>query len=61
MIIMFALVLYIGTIFMRDNPKTTTNDVFTAIYAITLSVGTVYNNTQLFDGFSEIKKAATLF
>jgi ATP-binding cassette subfamily B (MDR/TAP) protein 1 len=58
MFIIFALIFYIGTIFIRDNPGVTVNDVFTAIYAITFSAMTVGNNAHFLPDMASGKNAA---
>ncbi len=58
MFIIFALIFYIGTIFIRDNPQLTVADVFTAIYAITFSAMTVGNNAHFLPDVASGKNAA---
>ncbi len=59
MFVIFALIFYIGTIFIRDNPGVVTvNDVFTAIYAITFSAMTAGNNAHFLPDMASGKNAA---
>lgn len=58
MFVIFALIFYIGTIFIRDNPSVGVTDVFTAIYAITFSAMTVGNNAHFLPDVASGKNAA---
>lgn len=59
MFIIFALIFYIGTIFIKDNPgKVTIEDVFTAIYSITFSAMTAGNNSHFLPDMAAGKNAA---
>jgi ATP-binding cassette subfamily B (MDR/TAP) protein 1 len=58
MYIIFAIIFYIGTIFIRDYPELTIEDVFTAIYAITFSAMTVGNNVHFLPDIASGKNAA---
>jgi ABC-type multidrug transport system fused ATPase/permease subunit len=58
MYIIFALIFYVGTIFIRDNPELTIEDVFTAIYAITFSAMTAGNNAHFLPDMASGKNAA---
>jgi hypothetical protein len=61
MFIIFALIFFIGTIFIRDAGVTIT-DVFTAIYAITFSAMTAGNNSHFLPDIGAAKNsAANLF
>ena len=61
MFIIFALIFYIGTIFIRDY-GVSINDVFTAIYAITFSAMTAGNNAHFLPDVAGGKNsAASLF
>jgi len=57
MFVIFALIFYIGTLFIRDAGATPT-DVFTAIYAITFSAMTAGNNSQFLPDIGAAKNAA---
>jgi ATP-binding cassette subfamily B (MDR/TAP) protein 1 len=58
MFVIFALIFYIGTIFIRDNADVGIKDVFTAIYAITFSAMTVGNNAHFLPDMASGKNAA---
>jgi ATP-binding cassette subfamily B (MDR/TAP) protein 1 len=57
MFVIFALIFYIGTLFIRDAGATLT-DVFTAIYAITFSAMTAGNNSHFLPDIGAAKNAA---
>jgi hypothetical protein len=58
MFVTFALIFYIGTIFIRDNASVSVTDVFTAIYAITFSAMTAGNNAHFLPDVASGKNAA---
>lgn len=61
MFLIFGLIFYIGTIFIRDSGSNL-SDVFTAIYAITFSAMTVGNNAHFLPDMASGKNsAASLF
>lgn len=59
MFIIFALIFFLGTVFIRDNPgKVSVEDVFTAIYAIVFGAMTVGNNSHFMPDIASGKEAA---
>ena len=62
MFIVFSLIFYLGSIFVRDNADVTVNDVFTAIYAIIFAAMTAGNNAHFMgDAAAAGNAAANLF
>lgn len=55
MFIVFALIFFLGTVFIRDNPSVTVSDVFTAIYAIVFGAMTVGNNSHFLPDIAAAK------
>lgn len=57
MFVIFALIFYIGTLFIRYDGVSISN-VFTAIYAITFSAMTAGNNSHFLPDIAAAKNAA---
>ncbi len=58
MFIVFALIFFLGTVFIRDNASVSIEDVFTAIYAIMFGAMTVGNNSHFLPDIAAAKEAA---
>lgn len=58
MFVVFALIFFLGTIFIRDNEDVSIEDVFTAIYAIVFGAMTVGNNAHFLPDIASAKQAA---
>jgi len=58
MFIVFGLIFYLGTLFIRDNDDVTVNDVFTAIFAIMFAGMSVGNNSHFMPDAAAAKNAA---
>ena len=62
MFLVFGLIFFLGTVFIRDNAHVTANNVFTAIFAIMFSAITVGNSSHFMPDVAEGKNsAANLF
>ena len=60
MFIVFALIFFLGTVFIRDNDGVVTIEgVFTAIYAIVFGAMTVGNNAHFLPDIAAAKEAAS--
>lgn len=55
MFIVFALIFFLGTVFIRDNADVSVEDVFTAIYAIVFGAMTVGNNSHFLPDIASAK------
>ncbi len=55
MFIVFALIFFLGTVFIRDNESVSIEDVFTAIYAIMFGAMTVGNNSHFLPDIASAK------
>lgn len=55
MFIIFALIFFLGTVFIRDNSNVSVEDVFTAIYAIVFGAMTVGNNSHFLPDIAAAK------
>lgn len=58
MYFIFGLVLFLGTLFIRDNENVTIENVFIAIYTIDYGAEAVGNNFHFLPNLALIKKAA---
>ncbi len=58
MFVIFALIFFLGTVFIRDNKNVTIEDVFTAIYAIVFGAMTVGNNSHFLPDIAAARQAA---
>ena len=58
MFFIFGLILFLGTVFIRDNEDVTIEDVFTVIYVIDFGAETVGNNFHFLPDLASAKKAA---
>jgi ATP-binding cassette subfamily B (MDR/TAP) protein 1 len=56
--IVFAIIFFLGTIYIRDNPGLQIIDVFTAIYAIFFAAMTIGNNSHFMPDIIDAKVAA---